>query len=109
MQDKQKAIVFGGAGFIGSHVCDELSNRGYVVTIFDVKHSPYLRADQQMIIGDMLDEKTVNDAVKGVDYIFNFAGALQISGVILTRTEVVLRTSTMIPTSTLFVAVRPTV
>jgi len=32
-----KAIVFGGSGFLGSHVADALPKAGYETTIFDVK------------------------------------------------------------------------
>ena len=69
-----KAIVFGGSGFIGSHVADRLTEAGYDVTIFDLKPSPYLLPAQEIIIGDMLDKKAVFTAVKGYDYIYNFAG-----------------------------------
>lgn len=69
-----KAIVFGGSGFIGSHVADRLTEAGYDVTIFDLKPSPYLLPAQEIIIGDILDKKAVSDAVKGCDYIYNFAG-----------------------------------
>jgi UDP-glucose 4-epimerase len=67
-------IVFGGAGFIGSHVSDELSNRGFNVTIFDVKPAPHLLPNQKMIIGDILNEEVVNNAIKGHDIVYNFAG-----------------------------------
>lgn len=69
-----KVIVFGGSGFIGSHVADALSDEGYEVVIFDKQTSPYLRADQEMIIGDILDPDSVKDAVKDCDYVYNFAG-----------------------------------
>lgn len=69
-----KAIVFGGSGFIGSHVADCLTETGYEVTIFDVRPSPYLLPGQGMIIGDILDENAVFKAVKGCDYVYNFAG-----------------------------------
>ena len=32
----EKIVVFGGAGFIGSHMSDLLSEKGYDVYIFDV-------------------------------------------------------------------------
>ena len=32
-----KVTVLGGSGFLGSHVADELSNRGHQVKIFDKK------------------------------------------------------------------------
>lgn len=69
-----KAIVFGGSGFIGSHVADVLSDRGYEVKIFDLKRSLYLKPGQEMIIGDILDLKKVTEVIKGCDYVYNFAG-----------------------------------
>ena len=52
-----KAIVFGGSGFIGSHLADRLTEVGYDVTIFDLKPSPYLLPGQEIIIGDMLRQE----------------------------------------------------
>jgi UDP-glucose 4-epimerase len=69
-----KAIVFGGSGFLGSHVVDELLKRGYETTIFDKAPSQYLKEGQRMIIGDILDIDKVKKAVKGCDYVYNFAG-----------------------------------
>jgi UDP-glucose 4-epimerase len=69
-----RAVVFGGSGFLGSHVADALSDAGHEVTIFDVRPSVYIRSDQEMIIGDILDTDSVRKAVEGSDYIFNFAG-----------------------------------
>ena len=37
MKKKLKVLVIGGSGFLGSHVSDELSKRGYDVIIFDQK------------------------------------------------------------------------
>jgi UDP-glucose 4-epimerase len=73
-----KAIVFGGAGFVGSHVADELSNRGYSVTIFDRRESEYLRPDQTMIVGDILDREMVKAAVRGSEIVFHFAAMADI-------------------------------
>ena len=69
-----KTIVFGGSGFLGSHIADCLTEKGFEVTIFDLKPSPYLLPEQKMIIGDMIDEKAVFEAVRGQDYVYNFAG-----------------------------------
>ncbi|MCX5884695.1 MAG: NAD(P)-dependent oxidoreductase [Proteobacteria bacterium] len=69
-----KAVVFGGAGFLGSHVADVLTDAGYHVRIFDLKPSPYIRAGQTMIVGDILDPDAVSKAVEGCDYVYNFAG-----------------------------------
>ena len=58
-----KAIVFGGSGFLGSHTADALTKRGYSVKIFDIVDSPYCQSKQEMIIGDILDEKAVKEAI----------------------------------------------
>jgi len=73
-----KAVIFGGAGFLGSHTADALSNAGYDVTIFDIYESPYCLENQKMIVGDILDRKAVEKAVKNCDYVFNFAGIADI-------------------------------
>lgn len=71
-------LVFGGAGFLGSHVADELSSRGYKVFIFDVRKSPYLREDQEMIVGDILDKDAVREAVSKMQIVFHFAAIADI-------------------------------
>ena len=73
-----KVIVFGGSGFLGSHVADALSNAGHQVTIFDVQHSPYLREDQKMIVGDILDEGAVSRAITGQEAVYHLAGIADI-------------------------------
>jgi len=37
----KKAIVFGGSGFLGSHVADELTKKKYIVYIFDIKKTKF--------------------------------------------------------------------
>ncbi|MDY6823763.1 MAG: NAD(P)-dependent oxidoreductase [Thermodesulfobacteriota bacterium] len=73
-----KIIVFGGAGFLGSHIADQLSLKGHDVTIFDTLESPYIRSDQEMIKGDILDENAVNKAVSGCDVVYNLAAIADI-------------------------------
>ena len=73
-----KVVVFGGAGFLGSHVADVLTDAGFNVVVFDRIKSLYLRPQHEMVVGDILDEGMVADAVKGCDVVYNFAG---ISGV----------------------------
>ncbi|MCB1144946.1 MAG: NAD(P)-dependent oxidoreductase [Leptospiraceae bacterium] len=68
-----KVLVFGGSGFLGSHVSDKLSDSGYSVTIFDRVKSPFLRSDQAMIIGDLKDHLLIKESVSTHDYVFNFA------------------------------------
>ena len=70
----KSAIVFGASGFLGSHVADALSDGGYKVALFDQKPSPYLRPDQTMIIGDILDAGQVRSALKDHKTVYHFAG-----------------------------------
>lgn len=74
----EKAIVFGGSGFVGSHVADTLNDSGYKVSIYDCRKSPYLKDNQEMIVGDILDEKLVKKAVKDCQIVYNFAGIADI-------------------------------
>lgn len=73
-----KVVIFGGSGFLGSHVADFLSNAGHKVVIFDKKLSPYLGKNQQMVLGDILDLDLVKKTVQGADYVYNFAGIADI-------------------------------
>ena len=69
-----KITVLGGSGFIGSHVCDKLTDEGHDVTIFDVVKSPWIKNNQKMILGDITKKDDVFCAVEGADIVYNFAG-----------------------------------
>lgn len=69
----KKVVLFGGSGFVGSHVADQLSEAGYDVVIYDVSKSSYLREDQKMILGDLLDFESVSEAINGAHAVYNFA------------------------------------
>lgn len=69
-----KITVFGGSGFLGSHLADVLSEAGHETTVFDLKPSPWLRPDQKMIVGDILDLTQVEKALKNTEIVYNFAG-----------------------------------
>lgn len=68
-----KISVFGGAGFLGSYVVDELIKCGHEVTVFDQKPSKFIGSNR-VIIGDLMDPKAVSAAVKGHEVVYNFAG-----------------------------------
>lgn len=74
----RKAIVFGGSGFLGSHVADTLTKNGYQVTIYDKRKSKYISKNQKMIIGEILDFEKINHAIKDNEIVFNFAGIADI-------------------------------
>ena len=51
-----KITVFGGSGFLGSHVADKLSFNKNKVTIFDKKKSKWIKDNQNFVLGDILDK-----------------------------------------------------
>lgn len=69
-----KALVIGGSGFLGSHVADMLLHNKIEVVVFDRKASEYLDDRQQMILGNILNSSQIEQAVKGCDVVYHFAG-----------------------------------
>ena len=82
-----KIAVFGGAGFLGSHVADALSNAGHEVIIYDLKPSPCLSRSQKMITGDIMDVRAVEKVVAGCEVVYNFAGIADLDEAILQPLE----------------------
>lgn len=78
-----KILITGGAGFIGSHLCDELTERGYEVRILDnlseqvhgawAAIPKYMNPNTEFVVGDIRDKMAVKDALNGVDAVFHFA------------------------------------
>lgn len=69
-------LVTGGAGFIGSHLCDALIARGDGVRVLDnlsTGHSRNLPAAATLIQGDIADPTAVAEAMEGVDGCFHLA------------------------------------
>lgn len=76
-------LITGGAGFIGSHLADELLEKGYRVRILDnlseqvhgknPQRPEYLNPDAELQIGDVRDSAAVKKALKGVDAVFHMA------------------------------------
>lgn len=74
-----RSIVFGGSGFVGSHIADALVEAGHEVTIFDVQPSSYVSPGQTYRAGDITDAAAVADAVSGHDFVYHFAGLADIA------------------------------
>ena len=60
-----KAIVFGGSGFLGQYIVQELLSRKYKVTIFDRSYpkNKYLK-NLNFIKGDIQNKEKVVNAIK---------------------------------------------
>jgi dTDP-L-rhamnose 4-epimerase len=79
----KKILITGGAGFIGSHLCDELLKYNYAITVLDnlseqvhgkdTSRPEYLNNQVELIKGDIRDAALVEDLVKETDAVFHFA------------------------------------
>jgi len=70
----EKVTIFGGSGFLGSYVADELTRRSYKVVIADIKDPPYLSNGQKFIRCDVCVPKTIGKALDNSTIVYNFAG-----------------------------------
>jgi dTDP-L-rhamnose 4-epimerase len=79
----KKVLITGGAGFVGSHVADELLETGYAVRVLDnltpqvhgtrARRPEYLATEVEFVRGDVRDPEAVSRALEGVDSVFHFA------------------------------------
>ena len=74
---KLKIIIFGGSGFIGSHVAEVLSKLGHNVTIADLKNSS-LSTKIKFVKVDIKQENKILKLVKNKDIVYNFAAIADI-------------------------------
>lgn len=71
-----KALVTGGAGFIGSHLVDSLVEDGHDVVVLDdlsTGHEDNVHPKAELVVGDIADGDTVRRAVDGVEVVFHQA------------------------------------
>ena len=68
-----KVVVFGGSGFIGSHVADALSEANYEVVIYDSKPSKYLIENQKIVLGKLDDLEKITEITSKAEVVYNFA------------------------------------
>ncbi len=69
-------LVTGGCGFIGSHLCERLQQRGHAVRVLDnlsTGRRDNISSAVHLILGDVADRKCVAEAMAGVDGCFHLA------------------------------------
>lgn len=80
MLDSAKALVTGGAGFIGSNVAGYLLGRGWQVRILDNlstgRRENLYGLDVEFVEGDVRDPDTARRACRGVDAVFHIAASV---------------------------------
>jgi UDP-glucose 4-epimerase len=85
-----KAVVTGGAGFIGSHLCDHLIAHGHeVVALDDLSTGSRSNLDQLMddpaftlVTGSILDQGLVGDVIAECDTVFHLAAAVGVHTIV---------------------------
>lgn len=74
----KKVVVFGGSGFLGSYVADELTRRGCNVIVSDTNASAYLKNNQQFIECDVMDYQNIKEIIADADIVYNFVAIANI-------------------------------
>jgi UDP-glucose 4-epimerase len=83
-----KVFITGGAGFIGSHLCDALIAEGKEVTILDnlstgsKKNIAHLEGKIKVFQGDVRDQKLVESLVENCDLVLHMAAALGVDNIL---------------------------
>jgi nucleoside-diphosphate-sugar epimerase len=81
MFENASVLITGGAGFLGSYVCNQLIREGAHVTVLDNFSSgvrerlrPLFKCAQfRLVTGDIRDETVVKECVKNMDIVFHLA------------------------------------
>ena len=81
-----RALVIGGAGFIGSHLTDLLLEQGHHVTVFDNLSGGWLKnlakaqeySQFHFVQGDIRDCAALHALCEGIDWVFHLAGLADI-------------------------------
>ena len=80
-----KALVTGGAGFIGSHLVDELVRKKYNVIVLDnlstgnIKNLRLVKSKIKFIKCDLSKNKNLSKSLHDVDYVFHLAGLSRVA------------------------------
>jgi UDP-glucose 4-epimerase len=83
-----RVLITGGAGFIGSHLCDSLVAAGNEVSILDnlstgsEKNIAHLKGKIQVNQGDIRDKELVEKLTKDADLILHMAAALGVDNIL---------------------------
>lgn len=79
---QQTYLVTGGAGFIGSHLCEALLREGHAVRVLDdlsTGHRENLPPEVELIEADIADQDAVEAGVAGVDGCFHLAAVASVA------------------------------
>jgi UDP-glucose 4-epimerase len=86
----KKALVTGGAGFIGSHLVDALIDKGFDVVVIDnlsLGRKEYLNPQARFHELDIRDLEKIKPLFKDIDYVFHLAAQPRIQPSIINPAE----------------------
>ena len=86
-----KAVVIGGSGFLGSHICDQLTESNHEVTIFDRNESSFRLDCQKIIIGDTADKELMSSIINDTDVVYHIAGLSDIDEAINKPSDTIIQ------------------
>jgi len=90
MPAKIRALVTGGAGFIGIHLCEELLRRGFQITVIDnfstapKSHLSFFKQHKNIRLhqGSILDAKLMGRLIRQCDVVYHLAAAVGVGYVL---------------------------
>ena len=78
----KNVVIFGGSGFLGSYVADELTRRGFNVIIADINKSKFIQGTQKFKEVNILDIENIKDIIKDANIVYNFVAIANIDDAI---------------------------
>jgi len=74
----KKVVLFGGSGFLGSYVADELIRRGFDVTVADLYKSENVQNIKKFEKVDILNIEGIKKILKDVSIVYNFSAIAEL-------------------------------
>jgi UDP-glucose 4-epimerase len=91
-----RVLITGGAGFIGSHLCDLLVSQGHEVTVLDdlstgrFENIEHLKNRLTCVVDTCLNEATVHQLVRECDVVYHLAATVGVQLVVEKPVETII-------------------
>lgn len=68
-------LITGASGYLARYVADIFSEKGYNVTLLDIRASKFKKKNQKMVIGNLNNAKKIDLALKNIHTVLHFAAS----------------------------------